>query len=154
MEAILISLHSIFRWLVLVALLYAIIQAFFDYQFGRTFSTYIHKVCQWTVSIVHIQLIIGMILYIKSPFSSYFWKGGIDGIAHKDILFFGFIHPLLMLAAVVLITIGSALMKRQRVDQQKYKTILLWFSLGFVLIFLAIPWPFSVFAQRSYIHLF
>ena len=59
-----------------------------------------------------------------------------------------------MLAALILITIGSALAKRRQTDRDKFMTLLIWFSVGLTLIFLAIPWPFSPFANRPYFRLF
>ena len=67
-----------------------------------------------------------------------------------DLTFFGLIHILFMLTAIVIITIGSALAKRKPTDSEKFKTMLLWFSLALMLIFVAIPWPFSPLANRPY----
>jgi hypothetical protein len=55
-----------------------------------------------------------------------------------------------MLAAITIITIGSALAKRKQSDPEKFKTMLLWFAPGLLIIFLAIPWPFSPLANRPY----
>ena len=60
------------------------------------------------------------------------------------------IHSSLMLTAIVLITIGSAKAKRKPTDQEKFKTMLVWFSIALLIIFIAIPWPFSPFANRPY----
>ncbi|MDN3710199.1 hypothetical protein QW060_25350 [Myroides ceti] len=52
--------------------------------------------------------------YIKSPFASYFWKNTGTSLQHIEIAFYGFLHPLLMLVAVVMITIGSSLAKEKK----------------------------------------
>jgi hypothetical protein len=62
-------------------------------------------------------------------------------------------HILLMLVAIVLITIGSAKSKRQAKDPEKFKVMLTWFSIALLIIFLAIPWPFSPFGNRPYLRL-
>jgi hypothetical protein len=59
-----------------------------------------------------------------------------------------------MTVAVVLITIGSAMAKRQQTDHGKFKTMALWFLLGLIVILIAIPWPFSPLANRPYIRHF
>jgi len=56
-----------------------------------------------------------------------------------------------MLTAIVIITIGSALAKRKKTDKEKFKTMLVWFSAALLIIFIAIPWPFSPLANRPYI---
>ncbi|MGJ1318744.1 hypothetical protein ACR776_09275 [Sphingobacterium spiritivorum] len=151
MDTFLIPLHSIFRWLVLASILYSIGRAYTAYKASQDFSAYDNQVRHWTATITHIQLIIGMVLYIRSPVTSYLWKNINLSFKHIDIVFYGLLHPLLMLLAVVVITIGSALAKRQQVSRKKYKTMLIWFSVALVIIFLAIPWPFSFLSQRPYI---
>jgi hypothetical protein len=59
-----------------------------------------------------------------------------------------------MITSVVLVTIGSALAKRRPTDKEKYKTMLIWFSITISIIFIAIPWPFSPFANRPYFRSF
>jgi hypothetical protein len=59
-----------------------------------------------------------------------------------------------MILSVVLVTIGSALAKRKQTDREKFKTILIWFSIVLSVIFIAIPWPFSPFANRAYLRTF
>jgi uncharacterized membrane protein len=81
----------------------------------------------------------------------YYFKYGDDV---TGAFFFGIIHIVLMLVAIILITIGSAMAKRKTGDEQKFKTILLWYSLGLLLILIAIPWPFSPLAQRPYMRFF
>jgi hypothetical protein len=56
-----------------------------------------------------------------------------------------------MLIAIVLITIGSAVAKLKTVQENKFKTMLIWFSIALVIIFIAIPWPFSPLANRPYL---
>ncbi|WP_233565959.1 MULTISPECIES: hypothetical protein [unclassified Flavobacterium] len=80
----------------------------------------------------------------------YFWKNFKEGIQNKEFAFFGLLHIFLMLISIVLITIGSALAKRKAADEDKFKTMLLWFSIALLIIFIAIPWPFSPLANRPY----
>jgi drug/metabolite transporter (DMT)-like permease len=56
-----------------------------------------------------------------------------------------------MLTAIVLLTIGSALTKRKKDDRDKFKTMLTWFGIALIIILIAVPWPFSPFAQRPYL---
>lgn len=151
MEKFLIPLHSIFRWLVLASVLYAIFKAYLGYKSHQSFSNYDNKVRYWTATIAHIQLIIGIILYTKSSYTSYFIRNISTSLQHIEIVFYGLLHPLLMITAVVIITIGSSLAKRKKESVAKYKTILIWFSTALVIIFLAIPWPFSPLSHRPYI---
>jgi len=47
-----------------------------------------------------------------------------------------------MLVAITVITIGSALAKIKPTVKEKFKTILIWFTVALLIIFMAITWPF------------
>ncbi|WP_267403030.1 MULTISPECIES: hypothetical protein [unclassified Chryseobacterium] len=143
-------LHSTFRWLVLLSLLYAIFCAYKGYFSNKEFSKTDNTVRHWTATIAHVQLILGIIFYSQSPIIKYFWKNFSDAKQSLDLLFFGLIHISLMLLAIVLITIGSAVSKRKPTDKEKFKTMLIYFFIALLIIFIAIPWPFSPLANRPY----
>lgn len=142
--------HSIVRWLVLISLVYSIYRAYRGYFQNLQFSKTDNLVRHWTATIVHIQLIIGIILYTQSPIIKYFWTHFNEAIQNLDNTFFGIIHIILMLTAIILITIGSALSKRKTDDKEKFKTMLIWYSISLFFILIAIPWPFSPIANRPY----
>lgn len=142
--------HSFMRWLVLVSLIYSIYIAYKGYSLQLSFTKRDNLVRHWTATIAHIQLVLGILVYVQSPIVKYFWKNFKEGIQNIDTFFFGLIHIILMLVAIVFITIGSALAKRKLSDEQKFKTMFIWFTIALVIIFIAIPWPFSPLANRPY----
>lgn len=142
--------HNFMRWLVLASLLFAIYRAYKGYFSKATFSKIDNAVRHWTATIAHVQLMIGMVLYFQSPIIKYFMANFKEAIKTLDLLFFGLIHGSLMLTAIVIITIGSAKAKRKPNDYEKFKTMLIWFSIALIIIFIAIPWPFSPLANRPY----
>lgn len=150
MYSFLLFFHSLFRWLVLASLLYGIFRAYKGYNSGGTFTKTDNTVRHWTATISHIQLMIGFTLYFTSPIISYFFSHVKEAIHITDMSFFAIVHILLMFTSVVLITIGSAMAKRKPTDREKFKTMLVWFSIALLIIFIAIPWPFSPFANRPY----
>ncbi len=150
MHTFLLPFHSLFRWLLLLMLCYSVVNAYRGYVSKSAFSKRDNALRHWTATVAHIQLVIGFVLYFKSPVIQFFFSDMKAAVHHMESLFFGAIHFLLMLSAIVIITIGSALAKRKETDQQKYKTMLLWFAVALFIIFVAIPWPFSPFANRAY----
>lgn len=145
-------LHSLFRWLVLISLFCSIFRAWKGYsarkkEFSRTDNSLRH----WTATIAHIQLVLGITLYTQSPLVRYFWKNFDQAKASLDLLFFGLIHIGLMLTAIVLITTGSSMTKRKKDDREKFRTMLVYYSIALIIIFLAVPWPFSPLAHRPYL---
>lgn len=153
-QLLFLLIHSLLRWLVLFCLVYAIFRAYKGYSKQLVFSKADNSVRHWTATIAHLQLIVGMILYLNSPVTGYFWKHFGEAIHQTETLFFGLIHIALMLSAIVVITIGSALAKRKASDREKFKTMLVWFGIGLLIILVAIPWPFAPWASRPYLRNF
>lgn len=150
MYSTLIFFHSIFRWIVLVILIFSIYRSYRGYVSESSFTKTDNALRHWTATLFHVQLIIGMILYFQSPIVKYFRENFQEAIKNADVLFFGIIHISLMVMAIILVTIGSAWSKRRLTDKEKFKTMLTWFSLVLLIIIIAIPWPFSPFANRPF----
>lgn len=151
----LLSIHSIFRWLVLIGLLYAIYRAWSGWLRNKTFTKHDNLVRHLTATLAHIQLIIGVWLYLVSPIISYFLHSYKDAVQQREVRFFGMEHSLMMLIAIVFITIGSMITKRRPTDKRKFKAMAIWFTLALLVILVMIPWPFSpITANRPYIRPF
>lgn len=148
MYSILLVLHSLTRWLVLAFLVYSIYRAFNGYIQNKLFSKTDNFFRHWTATVAHIQLMIGMILYTQSPIVKYFWTNTTTALQNQDLTFYGLIHITLMMTAIVVLTIGSALAKRKSTDREKFRTMLIWFSIVLVIIFIAVPWSFSPLSSR------
>lgn len=146
-----LSFHSIFRWLVLLSLLYAIFRAFRGYRYRLAFSAHDNHIRHWTATIAHVQLMLGVTLYGLSPLSQLFMKQPLADLKTSQTVFFGLFHPMLMLAAIVVLTVGSAKAKRKESDLDKFKTMLIYFSIALLIMLMAIPWPFSPWVARPYI---
>jgi cytochrome bd-type quinol oxidase subunit 2 len=151
MYATLLTAHSLVRWLLLILLLYAIYKGYAGYIKNKSFSKTDNAIRHWTATTGHIQLMIGMILYLKSPVVRSYWKYRSDQSLPYDFTFFSLIHIALMFAAIIVLTVGSAMAKRQGTDRQKFRTMLVWFIFALVIILIAIPWPFSPLAKRPLI---
>src|SRR5690606_12105583 len=108
----------------------------------------------WTATVAHIQLMIGMILYTQSAIAKSYWSRSEATSIDFDMTFFGLIHIGLMLISIVILTIGSAKAKRRLNDNDKFRTMLIWFSIALIIIFIAIPWPFSPLSNRPYLRAF
>ncbi len=125
--------HSGLRWVVLALLLWAIGAAFQAWQSKRSAG----KVPLYAMSAVHLQLLLGLILYFISPYVRF--ESGVM----KDTLlrFYTVEHISMMLLAVVLVTVGYVRAKRQAEAAGSQR--IFWFYLaGLLLILVAIPWPF------------
>lgn len=143
-------LHSTFRWLVLISLLYTIFRGFRGYYANKKFSKRDNYARHCTATVAHIQLLLGITIYSQSPIIRYFWNNFSEAKKSLDLLFFGLIHISLMLISIILITIGSSVSKRKLEDRAKFKTMFTYYAIALIIILVAVPWPFSPFANRPY----
>lgn len=148
MYTILLSVHSLIRWFVLATLLFALFRAYRGLLTNKPFTRFDNTIRHTTATISHIQLVVGLGLYFISPIIQYFLHNYKESVSQRATRFFGMEHILMMLIAIVLISIGSVNAKRKPNDQQKFKTIAIWFSIALLIIFVSIPWPFSPFSPN------
>ena len=144
----LLHTHSLLRWFLLIVLVLAIVSAFKGMFGKKSYSARDNKLRKYTVILTHIQLLTGLVLYFVSPLI----KGALADMKttmSKSMRFFTVEHTLMMITAVVLITMGSAMAKRQTEDVLKHKKIAIWFTIAFIIIFMAIPWPFRADIGRA-----
>ena len=155
MFSILLICHSITRWLVLISLSTTIYRSATHLLHKTPFSKQDDQYRHWTATIVHIQFVLGMVMYFQSPAIARFRLIGIDttrGITEP--IFFFFIHSSIMIIAVIFVTLGSAFAKRHEEDTKKHRTILFYFGIVLLIILAAIPWPFSPLVHRPFIRTF
>lgn len=139
-----LALHSVFRWLVLISMLYAIVTSTQGFLMKRPFSKKDAMIRTVAGAITHTQLLIGFILYfVLSPVTQHFMASGADG--NHQLWFFGIYHIAMMFIAVMVMTIGSSISKRAKSDKAKFKNIMVYFTVALILILLAIPWFRPVF---------
>jgi uncharacterized membrane protein len=154
MYSLLLFVHSLWRWLVLTSIVYAIFRGIRGRVKQLPFTAADNRARHVTATIAHIQLIIGYALYFNSPVISYFRTHFHTAVRQPEMLFFGLIHIIGMTTSIVLITVGSSMSKRQATDQEKFSVMAFWFILALIMIFATIPWPFSPLANRPYLRHF
>ncbi len=138
----LLHTHSMLRYFVLIAILGALIISFRGMKGGKAWSKSANLFTVLAVVFVHVQLLVGLALYFFGDLVPNAWKNASAAMSNAPTRFFMVEHLVGMLIGIVLITIGRAKSKRQAEDQAKYKTVFIFFGLGFLVILLSIPWPF------------
>lgn len=150
MYSVLLTIHSLVRWLVLISLLIAIYRAYKGWFGNVPFTKFDNAIRIAAVTTAHVQLVLGISLYCISPIVRYFLNYFKAAVHEREVRFFGMEHITMMVIAIVLITIGSAKAKRQTTDRHRYKTMAIWFTIALVIIFSSIPWQFSPLTSRPY----
>lgn len=154
MYTLVLSLHSLVRWLVLASLLYTLYRSYKGWFYKKQFSNIDDALRHWTATTTHIQLVLGLVLYYISPIVEYFFTHFENAVHQREIRFFGMEHSLMMLIAIITISIGSFRAKRKISAQEKFKTMAIWFTIGFLIILSSIPWTFSPLVSRPYVRFF
>lgn len=154
MYSFLLIAHSYCRWLVLAALCLSLMRAIYGWISRSFFTKTDNHIRHWTATIVHIQLLLGLGLYVISPLVRYFYEAFSVAVHERQPRFFGMEHIAVMLLAVVIITIGSVKVKRGMTDRDKFRKMTLWFGTGLFLILTSIPWSFSPLISRPSFRVF
>ena len=128
---ILKSAHSGWRYLVLILLVIAVIQALAGWFGKKTYTEDNRKINVFTLISAHIQLVIGLILYFLSPLT----KGPTADAMYS---YWKMEHIAIMILAVILITVGNAKSKKVTDAVAKHKSIAIFFGLALLFIVIAI----------------
>ncbi len=130
----LVSAHSGLRWIALLLLLLAIINAFTAKNYEKK-----HRLVNlFSMITFHTQLVLGIILYFLSD-KVQFTEGWMKQAMYR---FYGMEHLTGMLLAIVAITIGHSKSKKGADAAAKFKAIKLWYVIALILVLAFIPWPF------------
>ena len=133
-------LHGTLRWVVLILLILSIVKAFSGMSAGRSFTDGDRKRGLFTMISLHLQLVLGFILYFGKGWSS--MLGNADAMASTVMRFFSLEHMATMTLAILLGTLGYSLSKRAADDRSKFRRQAIWFTVALLLIISSIPWPF------------
>ena len=132
------TLHSYWAYLLLAILIVAVFNALFGLLKKREYSAKDFRIALFGLIVSHIQFLLGLILYFVSPLFDLWSQGGIMGDSEKRLMLVE--HPSINIIALILITIGYSKHKKKVASASKFKTILIFYLLGLVLLLSRIPW--------------
>jgi hypothetical protein len=131
-------LHSYLAYILLAALIFSISYVFIKFFKKGAFDEKVRKVALIGFIASHLQLLVGIILYVISPVG----LSNLSGEAMQSSLarLYTLEHPIVMILAIVMISIGYIKAKKPGDDARRFKTIILFYGLGLLLILTRIPW--------------
>lgn len=137
----LLHAHSGLRWIVLLLMAATIIDS--AIRMYRPFKESERKLALFALISMHTQLLIGILLYALSPKMQHIFANRSDDIMSDSTLRFLVVeHPLMMILAVILVTVGYSRAKRQSEHWAKHRMTFFYYLAALILILLSIPWPF------------
>ncbi|EHQ26353.1 hypothetical protein [Mucilaginibacter paludis] len=127
-------LHSGFRYVVLILILLAIIQALAGLFGKKAYTDGNRKLNLFAMISAHTQLLIGLVLYFLSPFVQF----NAQTMKQADTRYWTVEHLTMMIFALVLITIGHSRSKKAVLPEAKHRAIVVFYLLAVVVILAAI----------------
>ncbi|MFT4576678.1 MAG: hypothetical protein ACI9SI_001609, partial [Polaribacter sp.] len=134
------EIHSYWAYLVVLMLAFAVVNAILGISKKREFTDKDVRIGLFTLIISHIQLLIGLGWYFMSPAYKALKVDSAAVMGNSAARLLAIEHPLMMLIALVLITIGWSKHKKKTEDVAKFKTFALFYGLALLLILSRIPW--------------
>ncbi len=131
--SMLIHAHSGIRYLIILLIALTIAYGLYLIFTKKAYDSVFKKLTTLTMSITHIQFIIGIVVYFMSP--KVMLSDMSVAMKNPSIRFFTVEHAFMMVIAIVLLTIGHVRSKRS----QKITPALSLFVFAFILILAAIP---------------
>lgn len=141
--------HSYLRWAVLIAGVLALALALHGWRTGRAWGRADERLAAAFVGLADLQLLVGLLLHLwLSPFSGAALEAGVStSLAYPPLWFFGYVHPLAMIAAVVVAHAARARGKRAADAAARFRIAATGLAVGLVVVVLAVPWPWLAYGR-------
>lgn len=128
--------HSGWAYLALLLLFIAAANSLYGHLSKKEFTPKDRKIALFALIAIHIQFLVGLILYFVSPNG----LGSLGEMKNSALRLTSLEHPLLNLIAIALITIGWSKHKKAQTSELKFKPLGFLYSIGLVLILIKLPW--------------
>ena len=134
-------IHSYWAYIVVFLLVIAVINAFIGLTSKKEFKDKDLRISLFALIVMHIQLIIGLGWYFMSPWYKSLKEVGMrEAMKSSELRFQSIEHPIIMILAIFLITVGWSKHKKKSSDIGKFRAIAVFYGLALVLVLTRIPW--------------
>lgn len=138
MEFVLV-LHNLFRWAVVVLMVYALGRMVGGLVQKREFTGQDRKSLSWFAISMDVQLLLGLVLYISNGW----WSTLPGGMSQSAVRFFAVEHLFMMVIAWVLAHVAAHGARASRLASAHFKRGALLTGITVLVILLSIPWPWA-----------
>lgn len=142
----LLHTHNMFRWLVLIFIVLAVVFGFIGWFNKRDWTKKDNITGLLLTIFMDIQFLVGIILYaFVSPLTKAAFSDFGAAMKNSVLRFYAVEHILLMVIALVLVHIGRSKSKKAVAPWKKHRAATIYFGIALVLILVAIPWDRALF---------
>lgn len=134
-------LHSYWAYLTLLMIVIASLNALFKFFGKKEFHAIDFRISLFTLIVTHIQLLLGLVLFFAGSYLSQISSMGMKNLM-GDSFWRPIIieHPLMMIIAAALITIGYSKHKKKLTSRPKFKMLAIFYTLALICVLGMIPW--------------
>jgi len=137
----LLHTHNLFRWLVLIALVLAVLFALIGWFGKREWNKKDNITGLILMIFMDIQFLVGLILYaLVSPITKAAFNDFGAAMKNADLRFYAVEHILMMVIALVLVHIGRAKSKKDVAPWKKHRSAAIYYGIALVVVLAGIPW--------------
>jgi hypothetical protein len=131
--------HNVLRWFVLVLGVLAVVKAAQGISGDRDYAPARRAGVLFT-GLLHLQLLLGLALFLLSPFIASALADMKATMADAAVRFFVAEHPTVMVVAAILMTIGGIVAKNAATDAARHRKLLVFAGITMALVLWGIPW--------------
>ena len=133
--------HSYWAYLGVLILIFAVIIFKLGWFQSKKFTIKEQRLALFTLIVFHIQLLIGLAWYFMSPsYQALKLMGMGEAMKNSQIRMLAVEHPIMMLLAIILITMGYSKHKKRTTDKSKFSTLMWYYGIALLLVLIRIPW--------------
>lgn len=137
----LLHTHNMFRWLVLIVIVLAVVFAFIGWFNKRDWNKKDNTTGLILTIFMDIQFLVGIILYaFVSPLTKAAFSDFGAAMKNSALRFYAVEHILLMVIALILVHIGRSKSKKVVAPWKKHRVAAIYYGIALVLILVGIPW--------------
>ncbi len=137
----LLHTHNMFRWLVLISLILAILFALTGWFGKRGWNKKDNLTGLILMIFMDIQFLVGLILYtLVSPITKAAFNDFGAAMKNSDLRFYAVEHILMMIIALVLVHIGRSKSKKDVAPWKKHRSAAIYYIIALVVVLAGIPW--------------
>ena len=137
----LLHTHNMFRWLVLLTIVLAVVFAFSGWLKKHDWNKKDNLTGLLLTIFIDIQFLVGIILYaFLSPLTKAAFNDFGAAMKNADLRFYAVEHISLMIIALILVHIGRAKSKKATAPWKKHRAAAIFYGISLLLILAAIPW--------------
>ncbi|MGB3590445.1 MAG: hypothetical protein WBA16_02060 [Nonlabens sp.] len=132
--------HSGWAYLLLLVLGIATINAIIGLLSKKEFGNRDFSLALVALIVTHIQLLMGLALWFTSGYFTSLVSETSTVMKNSGLRLLALEHPLTMIVAVALLTIGYSKHKKKIVSKGKFKMLAIFYTLSFILVLTRLPW--------------